>query len=409
MRGPFHFFSPESGGILIRRSTAALALCAVLALTLGLVTPARSADPVDINVITPLTGGGAFLGSTQAKALQQLELIENKAGGIKGRPIHFNFLDDQTNPQVTVQLANQLTAKKVPIVLGSSLSGMCRAILPLFSTSGPVNYCLSPAIYPPKGSYVFSASASTRDLLYATVRFFREKGWTKIAMLATTDASGQDGEHDLADALTFPENKGVTVVANEHYAPSDVTVTAQVARIKGANPQALIIWAPGTPFGTALKGVSDGGLDVPMSSTSANMVNDQLKGYASFAPKYLVFPGLGYAINMAQNAKVAAAQKVFLDAMNSAGLDNSVQRGLTWDAALITINALRAVGPDATPEAIKNYIEGIKDFAGITGVYNFSGGGSADQRGLSINDVVMMRWDSAKSSWTAVSRFGAAL
>jgi branched-chain amino acid transport system substrate-binding protein len=394
---------------MIRRKTAALALCAAFAWTIGLVAPARSADPVEINVITPLTGGGAFLGSTQQKALQQLEAITNQAGGIKGRPVHFTFLDDQTNPQVTVQLANSLIAKKVPVVLGSSLSGMCRAIAPLFAANGPVNYCLSPAIYPQKDSYVFTASASTRDLLYATVRFFREKGWTKIAMLATTDASGQDGEHDLADALTFPENKGVTLVANEHYAPGDVTVTAQVARIKASNPQALIIWAPGTPFGTALKAVSDEGLDVPISSTSANMVNAQLKGYASFAPKYLVFPGLGYAVGMAQTPKVAAAQKVYLDAMKAGGLDNSVQRGLTWDAALLTIDALRAVGPDATPEAIKNYLEGVKDFAGITGTYNFAGGGSADQRGLTINDVVMMRWNAASSSWTAVSKFGAAL
>ena len=188
-----------------------------------------------------------------------------------------------------------------------------------------------------------------------------------------------------------------------------MSATAQVAKIKAANPQALIIWAPGTPFGTGLHAVSEIGLDVPIASTSANMVNAQLKGYAAFAPKYLVFPGLGYAIGMAQTPKVAAAQKVYLDAINAAGLDNSVQRGLTWDAALITIDALRAVGPDASPEAIKNYIEGIKDFAGITGTYNFSAGGSADQRGLTINDVVMMRWNSGSSSWSAVSRFGAAL
>ncbi len=391
---------------MIRRRTGVVALVAALAITVGLVVPAQSADPVDINVIMPLTGGGAFIGKTQQQALQQLEAVENKNGGIKGRPIHFVFLDDQTNPQVTVQLANGLIAKKVPVVLGSSLSGMCKAILPLFVTNGPLNYCLSPAIYPPKGSYGFSASVSTRDLIYATVRFFREKGWTKIAMLSTTDASGQDGDHDLADALTFPENKGVTLVASEHYNPGDVSATAQVAKIKGANPQALIIWAPGTPFGTGLHAVSEVGLDVPIGSTSANMVNDQLKGYAAFAPKYLVFPGLGFAIGMAQEAKVAQAQAVYMNALKAAGLDNSVQRGLTWDAAAITISALRAVGPDASPDAIKNYIEGIKDYPGITGVYNFSSG---DQRGLNINGVVMMRWDSTKSAWSAVSKFGAAL
>ncbi len=391
---------------MIRRRTAAIALAAAFAVTVGLVAPAQSADPVDINVILPLTGGGAFLGSTSQKAYQQLEIVTNKDGGIKGRPLHFNFLDDQSNPQVTVQLANGLIAKKVPIVLGSSLSGMCKAIAPLFAANGPVNYCLSPAIYPAKGSYVFSASASTRDLLYATVRYFREKGWTKIAMLASTDASGQDGDHDLADALTFPENKGVTLVDDEHFNPGDVSATAQVAKIKASNPQALIIWAPGTPFGTALHAVADVGLDIPISSTSANMVTAQLKGYAAFAPKMLVFPGLGYAVGMAQNAKVAAAQKVYTDALKAGGLDNSVQRGLSWDAAQITIAALRALGPDASAEQIKGYIEGLKDFAGTTGVYNFTGG---DQRGLNINSVVMMRWNAATSEWSAVSKFGAAL
>jgi branched-chain amino acid transport system substrate-binding protein len=394
---------------LIPRRTAALALVAALGLSLGLVAPAQSADPVEINVITPLTGGGAFLGNTQAKALEQLAIIENKNGGIKGRPIKLNFLDDQTNPQVTVQLANSLIAKKVNVVLGSSLSGMCKAILPLFVTNGPINYCLSPAIYPPKGSYGFTASASTKDLIYATVRFFREKGWTKIAMLSTTDASGQDGDHDLADALTFPENKGMQLVASEHYNPGDVSATAQVAKIKGSNPQALIVWAPGTPFGTALHAISEVGLDVPISSTSANMVNTQLKGYAAFAPKYMVFPGLGYAVGMAQNDKVKAAQATYFAALKAGGLDNSVQRGLTWDALLITINALRAVGPDASPDAIRTYIEGIKDFPGITGVYDFSDSGTAVQRGLNINAVVMMRWNAASSSWTAVSKFGAAL
>jgi branched-chain amino acid transport system substrate-binding protein len=171
----------------------------------------------------------------------------------------------------------------------------------------------------------------------------------------------------------------------------------------------LIVWAPGTPFGTALHAISEVGLDVPISSTSANMVNSQLKGYAAFAPKYLVFPGLGYAINMAQNEKVKAAQATYFEALKAGGLDNSVQRGLTWDALLITINALRSVGPDASPEAIRNYIEGIKDFPGITGVYDFSDSGTAVQRGLNINAVVMMRWNAASSSWTAVSKFGAAL
>lgn len=389
---------------MFRRNLAIFALFLCSALSLG--SPAQGADPYDINVILPLTGGGAFIGQTHQRTLRVLEALENKAGGIDGRPIHFNFLDDQTNPSVTVQLATGLIGKKVPVVLGSSLSAMCRAIAPLFATNGPLNYCLSPAIYPERGSYVYTTSVSTRDLLYATVRYFREKGWTRIAMLATTDASGQDGVNDLHDALTFPENKNVTLVAQERYNPSDVSATAQASRIKAANPQALIVWAPGTPFGTALHAISEVGLDVPVASTSANMVDAQLKGYAGFGPKMLVFAGLTYAANMAPSPAVGAAQRQFDAALKDAGINVDLQSGLIWDTAKIVVDALRHVGPNATAEQLRSYINGITSYPGITGVYNFA---AVPQRGVAIDDVVMIRWDFSSSQWSAVSKFGAAL
>ncbi len=96
-------------------------------------------------------------------------------------------------------------------MLGSSLSAMCKAIAPVYETGGPVNYCLSPAIYPAKGSYVFTASASTKDLIDRDGPLFREKGWKNFAMLATTDASGQDGVDDEL-AMKLPENASMKLV-----------------------------------------------------------------------------------------------------------------------------------------------------------------------------------------------------
>ena len=103
----------------------------------------RAAETYDINIVLPLSGPAAFIGQTHDKALHVLELIANKNGGINGRPVHFVFSDDQTSPQIAVQLATSLIAEKPPVVLGSNLSAMCRAMAPLFK-DGPVQYCLSP-------------------------------------------------------------------------------------------------------------------------------------------------------------------------------------------------------------------------------------------------------------------------
>jgi branched-chain amino acid transport system substrate-binding protein len=385
------------------RSFTAGAVVALLAAVLLPGSAALAADPpVTIPIILPLTGGGAFVGQTHQKTMQVLEALVNKEGGIKGRPLKFAFLDDQTSPQVAKQLGTQ-EQNKAPIVLGSSLSAMCQAIAPVYE-SGPVNWCLSPAIFPPKGSYVFSTSVSTKDLLIATVRFFREKGWKKFALIATQDASGQDGVNDVNEAVKLPENNGMQLVDTERYTAADVSATAQITRIKAAGPQALIIWAPGTPFATALRAVQDVGLDVPIVATSANMVAKQLEQYSAFMPKELYFPGVTYAAGIAQNPRVKRQQDQYNAAMKAAGVTTDLQTGMTWDAGLITVDALRKLGPTATGTQIRDYIGNLKDFPGILGVYDFN---KVPQRGAGIEDVVMQRWNG--SGWTTSSSFGGAL
>ena len=174
------------------------------------------------------------------------------------------FYDDQTNPQTGVQLANHVIAAKPAVLLGSSLVAVCNAMAPLMQ-DGPAMYCFSPGIHPPAGSYVFTSSVSTLDLADAMIRYFRLKGWTRIALMTSADATGQDAEHGLDEVLARPENKDVTVVERAHFNITDVSVAAQIEHIKAANPQALIAWSTGTPIATVFKGIIQAGLDIPIA------------------------------------------------------------------------------------------------------------------------------------------------
>ena len=99
-------------------------------------------------------------------------LTVNQQGGIGGRPVKFNFLDDQSVPQTTLQLANGLVAKGVPVIFGSSVTATCNAIVPLLEKAGPINYCFSPGVTGAPRSYVFSSSVGTRDIAGSSpVRF----------------------------------------------------------------------------------------------------------------------------------------------------------------------------------------------------------------------------------------------
>lgn len=388
--------------VLIRRLSCALALIGLVAT--ATVGSAGAAGTLDIDVILPLTGQAAFLGKEHQLSLRALQDAVNKRGGVHGAQVNFILHDDQSSPQVSVQLANQVLAKHPPIVLGSSLSAFCKAMAPLFE-NGPVMYCMSPAIYPPKGSYVISANVSTKDDMIAYLRFFRDNGWKRIGRITTTDASGQDADDIFRQLMPLLEFKDLTVVADEHMGVTDTSATAQAARIKAANPQVIVVWTPGTPLGTASRALNDVGLDdIPTATTSANMVQSQIKSYNAFLPKEFLFTGNGFMGNVAANPQMKAAETFFADAMKSVGVNQlDFQSGMAYDPALITISAYEKLGLNATAQQIRDYILGQTHFPGVNGVYDFTTG---DQHGITAKDVLVFKWNPSSSWWDVVSGFG---
>ena len=112
-----------------------------------------------------------------------------------------------------------------------------------------------------------------------------------VRWVGAQDASCRDAERQIIDAIALPENRGMQVVASEHFNPTDLSVAAQVARIKAAAPQGVFVCASGTVFGTVVHGLHDGGLDVPTAASSSNMNVEQLHGYADLLPHELYFGG----------------------------------------------------------------------------------------------------------------------
>jgi branched-chain amino acid transport system substrate-binding protein len=379
----------------------AFLIVAATLFTTGLPRADAAAAPLDINVLLSLTGPGTFLGKIHEQTLAAMETYINKQGGINGRPVHFVIEDDQTNPQVAVQLTDRIIAKKSTVMIGADLAAVCRAMAPLFK-NGPVDYCLSPGVHPETGSFQFSATVATRDLCVAYLRWLRERGVRRIALLASIDASGQDGEAGLLSAAALPENKSIDIVAKEHFNPTDLSVAAQLARIKSSNAQALVAWTTGTPFATVLRGAVDGGLTIPILTTNGNMTYAQMAQYKGFIPKELYFPGFAYIANDV-TPSMNAEQRKFIGVMKAAGIKPDLQAGMPWDPVMIVVDALRHLGPDATPSQIRTYIASLHQYAGIMGTYDFRDGSN---RGLNEKGVIVMRWDTQRSTWVAASRPG---
>jgi branched-chain amino acid transport system substrate-binding protein len=388
----------------VHRLIGALAISALFS---GLLTPvaAQAADPYEINVILSLTGTFAFLGTAEAASLRTLEPLLNKQGGINGQPIHFNIQDDQSQPAVAVQLANAIIAKKVPVMLGPTYVASCLAVAPLVRANGPVQYCFAPTIHPPAGSYTFSGGASSYDQAIETLVFAKAKGWKRIAYIATTDATGQDIEEQFKEAVKDRRFSGIAFVTGEHYNGNDVSISAQLANIKAANPDAIFGFTVGSATGTFLRSLRDSGLDkTPVMSNLGNILNGALAQYTAFMPEnfYSTAPRF-YAFDVSGNGPVRNAQDAFYKAFNAQGVNPDVGNGFPWDPTLIIVSALRHLGTKADAKAVLAYVEQLHDFPGINGIADYRGG---DQRGQGLSALVIVKWDPAKKRVVTVSRPG---
>lgn len=364
---------------------------------------AAAAETYELHAILPLTGGAAFLGKEEADAMHVIEGVVNKSGGIRGQTLKFVIDDDQTNPQVTVQLTNALLARKVPLFLGSSLAATCGPQLPLVK-DGPLQYCLSPSVHPAAGGYTFSANYATDDIFAVAMRYFRERGLRRIAVLNGTDATGIDADHMIDGLVKAPENKAISVVAYEHYNLTDITVSAQIARIKAANPQALIVYTTGTPMATVLRGLQESGLDIPILTSAGNMIYPQMDAYKPFMPKELLFIGPPvFGVDAVTDRAMKKQIGDFYVAFRAAGFRPDQIHAFMWDVVGLVVDAIRTVGPNATAAQYRDKLAGTRDWTGVFGKYDFR---AVPQRGLGPAWMTVERWDIPRDTWVAVSRPG---
>ena len=364
--------------------------------------PSGADGVVEIPAILSLTGPAAFIGNSELKTLDVFAAQLNKTGGVRGSQIKFVARDDQSSPPIAVQIANELVSKQFPAFIGPGLTATCAAVAPIIATHGPVGYCLSPAPDPPHGSFAFSGSVSGRALVTALIRYYRARGWNRIATITSSDATGQSLDQDIAAVAALPENKtaGVQLVATEHFNINDIAADAQMAKVKAANPQAVIAWSAGTSTGTLLRSYTNVGLEFPVALGTGNMSFAQMAQYKSFAPKEIYFASVAAVSRSASSKGVKDQQDRYFQALQEAGVPADGVPTYAWDPALIVVSALQRVGVSAKATDVQKYIEDLRGFSGINGTYDFRDG---DNRGLGIGDAVVSRWDSATNTFTKVT------
>ena len=168
----------------------------------------------------------------------------------------------------------------------------------------------------------------------------------------------------------------------------------------------MFAWGTGTPIGTVFRGISDLGIDMPVAVSAANLVYPVMKQYANILPPSMVSAGVPcVAVDSIAPGPLHDAVKLYVDSFRAQGVEPDVSQADAWDPGLIVVSAFKKLGPNATAPQIRQYISTLHGFAAANGIYDFRDG---NQRGLNIGSGIMLRWDAAKNTWVAISKFGGA-
>jgi branched-chain amino acid transport system substrate-binding protein len=364
----------------------------------------RAADPYEIYVIAELTGSNAFIGSEESKSALAVAELYNRMGGINGRPIKMVVKDSQSNPQVAVQLMNDAVARHVPVVIGGGVVSTCNAMAGVIKEDGPLLYCWSSGVMPAPGSWVYSSSFSALDQMATGVNYMRERGWSKIATITSTDGTGQEADRNVDAVFGRPENKASSLVTREHFNISDISVTAQLSRVKQSGAQGLIAWTTGTGLGTILRGLRDAGMDIPVLTTGGNLSYVQMETYKDSIPSNMLFAAIPSLVPEAVTEPAAKrAVMQFINFFKPLNVRPDIGYAVAWDGTVLVVQALRKIGANATARDIRDFINSQTAYVGSLGPMDFK---TFPQRGLGKDTILVARWDPLKDRFIGVSKPG---
>ena len=204
-----------------------------------------AASPLVIGVDAPLSGAVAYMGQNSMMGATLAAEQINRAGGVLGHPIQFAKADSECTPGPAVTAARYLIDQQnVNVIMGDNCSSAVLAImkiLPRAQVPELVVSATNPKITDMAGvggnPWVFRLNVSDAVMAKAYSKFVAQRVHS-IAIFATNDDFGRGAV--AAYQADFAPLK-VKVADVEYYDHGNADYRAQLSRVQGLKPQALLL------------------------------------------------------------------------------------------------------------------------------------------------------------------------
>ena len=228
-------------------------------------------EPVWLGVSGPLTGPAAQYGAQWKKGFDlALDRINGPEGGIKGRPLAYDFEDSQNDPRQAVAIAQKFVGDpRIVAELGDFSSTTSMAASPIYQRGKLVQlgFTNSHPKFTLGGDYMWSPGLSQAEEQPQLAELaIGRVGMKRPAVLhLNTDWGKTSKDIFVRDA----EKMGAKVVDTEGYLPDERDFRSTLTRVKQSNPDGLVLESYYADGALIVRQAREAGITVPIAAVGS--------------------------------------------------------------------------------------------------------------------------------------------
>jgi branched-chain amino acid transport system substrate-binding protein len=328
---------------------------------------------IAVGAILPLTGEAAHWGVAACNGAQMAAEEINRAGGIGGRALTLTIEDDRSQPAAGVAAFHSILATAgAAAVLGPVTSGVTLAVAPLAQARETV--LVSPAATSPKvtdaGDFIFRLvpSGSLRGRIFADY-IYNDRGLRRLAALYIDNEGGIGGANAFKGRFM---QLGGSIVVEERYPQGATDLRTQLAAIGSKDAQGVLVGSYPPDSVVVLKQARELSLPHPLFFTTESPQNPDVLRAAGGAADGAIYILAAPATGAAPERFARAYETKF-------GRKPEVFAAEGYDAMRLLSAALAAGGPSPDGRRVRDFLHGVHDYAGASGVITFDKNGDVSK------------------------------